>query len=82
MVIVPLSGENLIALDKMLSKINQIIYNLLKYHYTKEYHKLTPEERIKEHKKILDAILDKDIEMAKLSAKIHILRTLKDLKKN
>lgn len=67
--------------NKMLSKVNQIIFNILKYNYTEEYHKLPPTERIEEHKKILDAILDRDIEMAKLSTKLHILRSLKDLDK-
>ncbi|UUV19603.1 FCD domain-containing protein [Fusobacteria bacterium ZRK30] len=67
--------------NKMLSKVNQIIFNILKYNYTEEYHKLPPAERIEEHKKILDAILDRDIEMAKLSTKLHILRSLKDLDK-
>ena len=65
--------------NKMLSKVNQIIFNILKYNYTEEYHKLTPTERVKEHKKILDAILDRNIEMAKLTTKLHILRSLKDL---
>ena len=67
--------------NKMLSKVNQIIFNILKYNYTEEYHKLPPAERIEEHKKILEAILDRDIEMAKLSTKLHILRSLKDLNK-
>ena len=67
--------------NKILSKVNQIIFNILKYNYTEEYHKLPPTERIEEHKKILDTILDKDIEMAKLSTKLHILRSLKDLEK-
>ena len=49
--------------NKMLSKVNQIIFNILKYNYTEEYHKLPPAQRIEEHKKILDAILDKDTEM-------------------
>lgn len=67
--------------NKMLSKVNQIIFNILKYNYTEEYHKLPPAQRIEEHKKILDAILEKDLEMAKLSTKLHILRSLKDLEK-
>jgi GntR family transcriptional repressor for pyruvate dehydrogenase complex len=67
--------------NKMLSKVNQIIFNILKHNYTEEYYKLPPKERIDEHKKILDAILDRDIEMAKLSTKLHILRSLKDLDK-
>lgn len=65
--------------NKILSKVNQIIFNVLKYNYTEEYHKLSPKERTEEHKKILGSILEKDTEMAKLSTKLHILRTLKDL---
>jgi DNA-binding FadR family transcriptional regulator len=67
--------------NKMLAKINQIIFNILKHNYTEQYHKLPSKERIEEHKKILDAILSKDLEMAKLTTKIHILRSLRDLTK-
>ncbi|MCK5780279.1 MAG: FadR family transcriptional regulator [Psychrilyobacter sp.] len=67
--------------NNILIKINQILYNILKNRYKDEYHRLTYEKRVEEHKEILDAILEKNIKTAKLYTKLHVLRSLEDLRK-
>jgi len=61
-------------------KVNQILKNLLEYHQKLLYKNLGPSGGVSEHKLILEAIKNRDPELAKLFAKRHIERTIKDLK--
>ncbi len=63
----------------LIIKINGILKNLLEYHQKLLYKNLGPSGGISEHKLILEAIKNRDPELAKLFAKRHIERTLKDL---
>jgi len=69
------------AENPILYKVIEMIFSIMKAEAGDEYHKLTPDERIAEHGKILTAIKDRDIELAQLYMKRHLERTLKDLEK-
>ena len=65
----------------LIIKVNEVLKNLLAYHQKLLYKNLGPSGGISEHKLILEAIKNRDSELAKLFAKRHIERTIKDLKK-
>jgi len=63
----------------LIIKVNEILKNLLSYHQKLLYKNLGPSGGISEHKLIFEAIKNRDSELAKLFAKRHIERTIKDL---
>lgn len=67
--------------NPLLYKITTLIYTITLESSANEYHKLSHHQRVEEHSKILEAILDSDIELAKLYMKRHLKRTIIDLKK-
>lgn len=67
--------------NPLLHKVIGMIFSIMKGQSKEEYHKLTPDERIEEHGKILLAVEDGDVELAQLYMKRHLERSMKDLEK-
>jgi len=65
----------------LIIKVNGILKNLLRYHQKLLYKNLGPSGGLSEHKLILEAIKNRDSELAKLFAKRHIERTIRDIEK-
>ncbi|MBU3216028.1 FadR family transcriptional regulator [Clostridium estertheticum] len=65
----------------LIIKVNEILKNLLRAHQKLLYNNLGPSGGLSEHKLILEAIKSRDSELAKLFAKRHIERTIRDIKK-
>ncbi|MCB2361350.1 FadR/GntR family transcriptional regulator [Clostridium estertheticum] len=65
----------------LIIKVNEILKNLLRSHQKLLYNNLGPSGGLSEHKLILEAIKNRDSELAKLFAKRHIERTIRDIKK-
>ncbi|MBU3156693.1 FadR/GntR family transcriptional regulator [Clostridium estertheticum] len=65
----------------LIIKVNEILKNLLRAHQKLLYNNLGPSGGLSEHKLILEAIKNRDSELAKLFAKRHIERTIRDIKK-
>ncbi|MBW9171664.1 FadR family transcriptional regulator [Clostridium estertheticum] len=65
----------------LIIKVNEILKNLLRAHQKLLYNNLGPSGGLSEHKLILEAIKNRDSELAKLFAKRHIERTISDIKK-
>lgn len=66
--------------NSLIIKINEMLRDILNYHQRGLYHTLGPVGGIKEHKFILDAIKNRDTELAGIFVKRHIERTMKELK--
>ncbi|QGU94826.1 FCD domain-containing protein [Clostridium bovifaecis] len=66
--------------NSLIIKINEMLRDILNYHQRGLYHTLGPVGGIKEHKFILDAIKNRDAELAGIFVKRHIERTIKELK--
>ncbi|KYH28969.1 MULTISPECIES: FadR/GntR family transcriptional regulator [Clostridium] len=66
--------------NSLIVKINEMLRDILAYHQRGLYHNLGPEGGIKEHKFILDAIKNRDEELAGIFVRRHLERTIKDLK--
>ncbi len=64
--------------NSLIVKINSIMTDLLSYHQKTLNVHLGPEGGLKDHKKILEAIREKDPELAGLYMKRHIERTIRD----
>lgn len=62
-------------------KILNIIFKIMEGRPKEEYQKLSSKERIEEHRKILEAIKNRDEELAKIFLERHLQRTIDDLKK-
>lgn len=67
--------------NKILSKITELLAEITSNYVKEEYHSLTYEERINEHKLIYEAIKNKDILLAQIYSKRHLERSINDLKK-
>ncbi|MBU3072637.1 FadR/GntR family transcriptional regulator [Clostridium estertheticum] len=65
----------------LIIKVNEILKNLLRAHQKLLYNNLGPSGGLSEHKLILEAIKNRDPQLAKLFAKRHIERTIRDIKK-
>ncbi|MBU3101054.1 MULTISPECIES: FadR/GntR family transcriptional regulator [Clostridium] len=65
----------------LIIKVNEILKNLLRAHQKLLYNNLGPSGGLSEHKLILEAIKNRDSQLAKLFAKRHIERTIRDIKK-
>lgn len=68
--------------NPLIIKINEILRNLLEYHQRSLYKSLGPSGGVREHKFILDAIKNRDAELAAIFSRRHIQRTINDLKSN
>jgi DNA-binding FadR family transcriptional regulator len=66
--------------NSLIIKINSILTDLLTYHQKEMYKYLGPKGGIEEHIKIIDAIKDRDSELAALLMQRHIHRTLDEIK--
>ncbi|WP_125153564.1 FadR/GntR family transcriptional regulator [Clostridium rectalis] len=66
--------------NSLIIKINEMLKDILDYHQRALYHILGPNGGIKEHKLILDALKNRDAELAGIFVRRHIERTIKDLK--
>ncbi len=67
--------------NKLLHNINEIMWEVLEKSNRRQYHSIGNEERIIEHTRILNAIIDKDFALARLYSIRHLARTINDLKK-
>jgi DNA-binding FadR family transcriptional regulator len=65
--------------NPLVIKIYEILRDLLSYHQKSLYKNLGPSGGIKEHKLVLDAIKNRDGELAGIFIRRHIERTIKDL---
>ena len=66
--------------NSLLIKVNSILTDLWKFHQRELNRFLGPQGGINEHRKILDAIKDKDTELAGLFMQRHISRTLREIR--
>ncbi len=67
--------------NRILQKTIEIIFDILIYNVEDEYHQLSYDDRIEEHTLVLQAIKNRDAELAELYIKRHVDRTIKDLEK-
>lgn len=65
----------------LIYKIFEMIMQIMGYHAKEQYFQLPLINRIDEHKLILKAILNEDIEIAQIYMKRHLERTISDLKR-
>lgn len=72
--IIASGGENSLVI-----KVYEILYDLLLYHQKNIYKTLGPSGGVKEHKYILDAIKNRDEELAGIFIRRHIERTIREL---
>lgn len=68
--------------NRLLININEIIWDVLEHSGRSSYHDIDNTQRIIEHKMILDAIINKDPDLAYIYTSRHLGRTISDLKKN
>lgn len=66
--------------NPLVVKVYEILRDLLSYHQKSLYKSLGPTGGIKEHRHILDALKNRDSELAAIFIRRHIERTIKDLK--
>lgn len=67
--------------NSLIKKVNSVLKKLLEYHQEGLYENLGPEGGLREHKKILEAVENRDEDLASLFIKRHIERTINDIKK-
>lgn len=68
--------------NKLLLDLNDILFHTLEFYAKTEYNKINFSQRIEEHNKILEAIKNKDSELAKLYMHRHIEGTISKVKEN
>lgn len=68
------------AKNQLLHNINEIMWEVLETNAKNEYHSIDNELRVEEHTNILDAIIRKDRELARLYSIRHLSRTIRDVK--
>ncbi len=66
--------------NSLIIKVNELLRSVLEYHQRTLYKSLGPEGGIHEHKFILDAIKNRDAELASIYARRHAQRTINQLK--
>lgn len=66
--------------NPLVVKVYEILRDLLSYHQKSLYKSLGPLGGIREHKHILDALKNRDSELAAIFIRRHIERTIRDLK--
>lgn len=67
--------------NSLIIKVNELLKNILEYHQRGLYENLGPQGGITEHKYILEAIKNRDEELAFIYARRHAKRTIEDLKR-
>lgn len=67
--------------NSLIIKVNELLINILEYHQRILYKSLGPKGGVNEHKLILDAIKNRDDELADIYSRRHIQRTINDLRK-
>ncbi|GKX29614.1 GntR family transcriptional regulator [Vallitalea longa] len=67
------------ANNSLLKKVSEVLMEILRYHQKKLYKELGPGGGIKEHRLILEAIKNRDKELATIYMRRHIERTIKDI---
>jgi GntR family transcriptional regulator, transcriptional repressor for pyruvate dehydrogenase complex len=67
--------------NSLLIKLSEVLHDILQYHQRKLYKELGPAGGVIEHKEILDAIKDRDAELASINMKKHILRAISEFRK-
>ncbi|ARE86457.1 FadR/GntR family transcriptional regulator [Clostridium formicaceticum] len=65
--------------NSLIIKVNSILTDIWKFQQNEINRYLGPERGVKEHKKILDAIKERDPELAALFMKRHVARTKNDI---
>lgn len=65
--------------NSFIIKVNQILNDLLLFHQQKIHEYLGPQGGLKEHKQILEAVKNRDCEMASLFMRRHIERTIAEI---
>ncbi|GMQ65208.1 FadR/GntR family transcriptional regulator [Vallitalea maricola] len=68
------------ANNSILKKVSEVLGEILRYHQRRLYKELGPGGGIKEHKMMLEAIKDRDEELATIYMRRHIERTIEDIK--
>ena len=68
------------SFNKLLHNINEIMWKVLESNARHQYHSIGNEERILEHKKILDAMINGDRELARIYSIRHLSRTITDVR--
>lgn len=68
------------ANNSILLKVSEVLGEILRYHQEKLYKELGPGGGIKEHKKIIEAIKNRDEELAMIYMRRHIERTMEDIR--
>lgn len=68
------------SFNKLLHNINEIIWEVLESNARHQYHAIGNDERIIEHKKILDAMISGDRELARIYSIRHLSRTITDVR--
>lgn len=66
--------------NQVICKILDIIFKIMEGQPREDYYKLESEKRIEEHKKILEAVKNKDKKLAEIFLERHLQRTINDLK--
>lgn len=67
--------------NSLIIKVNELLINILEYHQEVLYKNLGPKGGINEHKLILEAIKNRDAELAAIYSRRHVQRTINDVKK-
>lgn len=68
------------AKNNLVKRVYDMILNIMDYHTKEQYLKLTLDKRVSEHRAILEAILNNDIEIAQIYMKRHLERSISDMK--
>lgn len=68
--------------NSLIIKVNELLKNVLRYHQKLLYTNLGPSGGVSEHKLILDAIKNRDSELAAIYVRRHTQRTINDIKKS
>ncbi|QUH31378.1 FadR/GntR family transcriptional regulator [Vallitalea guaymasensis] len=68
------------ANNSILKKVSEVLGEILRYHQKRLYKELGPGGGIKEHKMMLEAIKNRDEELATIYMRRHIERTIEDIK--
>jgi len=66
--------------NNLLHYINEIIWEVLEKNAKEQYHSIGNEERVVEHSRILDAMINSDYELARVYSVRHLSRTIKDVR--
>lgn len=66
--------------NRLLHNISEIVWEVLESNARDQYHLIGNTKRIEEHKKILNAMISNDLDLARIYSKRHLIRTIEDVK--